>query len=231
MTVLGPPRIKASAAASQRVSGRLLQKPLKGALRGLRLLLDWSPIALFSVVPLVWMVVSSFSTNSEIFGNSCRSLSGRSPLATSRLLAMRPWGLSASTRAVVNSLLVSFTVVLVGPLGQLTGRVCLRDVPLPRRRACCSGSSCWTMALPADVLAIPLYTVSTISAWSVPLPALIMPALGQRLRQSSLFVRAVLGIPRSLNRRARVDGLGWGRIYTKIAMPLSKGALIGAGLS
>ena len=227
MTVLGKFPTQASTAASRRVSRRLRQRLLKAPLRGLRLLLMVA-YALFSVVPLIWMVISSFSTNSEIFGNAM-PFSFRAFFPSHLTLA--GYNALASVgfyRAVVNTLLVSFSVVLAGLVVNSLAGYAFAMFRF-RGEAVLFGLVMLTMALPADVLAIPLYTVVYHLGWVGTLPALIAPALANGF---AIFLcrQSVLGIPRSLIDAARVDGLGWGRIYTKIAMPLSKGALIGAGL-
>lgn len=184
--------------------------------------------ALFSVVPLLWMLVSSFSTNANIFGNSL-PFSWKafvpSPLTLSGYHELVQTGFM---RAVVNTLIITTAAVLLGLIVNSLAGFSFALFRFPGR-SLLFGLVMLSMALPPDVLAIPLYTVVYHLGWVGTLPALIFPVVANGF---AIFLcrQAVLGIPRSLIDAARVDGMGWGRIYLRIALPLSKGALIGAGL-
>lgn len=184
--------------------------------------------ACFSLVPLIWMLVSSFSTNAEIFGNSL-PFSWRAFVP--RKLTLSGYDSLASVgfyRAVGNTFLVSFIVVFGGLLVNSLAGYSFAMFHF-RAKNLLFGLVMLTMALPPDVMAIPLYTVVYNFGWIGTLPALIFPVIANGF---AIFLcrQAVLGIPRSLIDAARVDGMSWGRIYARIALPLTRGALIGAGL-
>lgn len=83
--------------------------------------------------------------------------------------------------------------------------------------------------IPFEAIAIPLSR--TVSDWGLAntLIALILPGLGNGLAVFTLR-QFFLGIPRSLSEAAHLDGAGWFRIYRSIYLPLTRPALIGAGL-
>lgn len=214
-------------ALSARAGDSIARRLGKGTLRSSRFLV-MVIYAAFSLVPLAWMVVSSFSTNAEIFGNSM-PFSFRAFFPSKLTLSgYDSLGSVGFYRAVLNSIIVSAAVVLAGLVVNSLAGYAFAMFRF-RAKGLLFALVMLTMALPADVLAIPLYVLVYHFGWVGTLPALIVPALANGF---AIFLcrQAVLGIPRSLIDAARVDGLGWGRIYLKIAMPLSKGSLIGAGL-
>ena len=183
---------------------------------------------LFSITPLLWMLVGSFSTDEQIFANSMPfSLKAFVPnpftLEGYHILVA-----SAFFRALLNTVVVTTGVVALGLfVNSLAGYAfALFDFPA---KGLLFGLVMVTMALPADVLAIPLYTLIYRIGWVGSLQALILPAVASGFT-IFLLRQAVLGIPRSLIDASRIDGLGWFQIYWRITLPLIGGSLIGGGL-
>ena len=83
--------------------------------------------------------------------------------------------------------------------------------------------------VPFEAIAIPLSR--NFSDWGLTntLPALILPGLGNGLAVFTLR-QFFLGIPQTLSEAAHVDGASWFRIFWSIYLPLTRPALIGAGL-
>ena len=83
--------------------------------------------------------------------------------------------------------------------------------------------------VPFEAIAIPLSR--SFSDWGLTntLPALILPGLGNGLAVFTLR-QFFLGIPQTLSEAAHVDGASWFRIFWSIYLPLTRPALIGAGL-
>jgi len=83
--------------------------------------------------------------------------------------------------------------------------------------------------VPFEAIAIPLS--HTFSDWHLTnsIPALVLPGLGNGLAIFTLR-QFFLGVPRELSEAAEMDGAGWWRIYWQIYLPLSRSALVGAGL-
>jgi len=183
---------------------------------------------LFSIVPLLWMLVGSFSTDESIFANSMPfSLKAFVPypftLEGYRLLIS-----SGFFHALQNTVMVTLGTLVLGLfVNSLAGYTfALFDFP---GKGLLFALVMVTMALPPDVLAIPLYTLIYGIGWVGKLRALIVPAVASGF-VIFLLRQAVLGIPRSLIDASRMDGLGWFQIYWRIALPLIRGSLIGGGL-
>ena len=83
--------------------------------------------------------------------------------------------------------------------------------------------------VPFEAIAIPLSR--TFSEWNLTntLVALILPGLGNGLAVFTLR-QFFLGIPPSLAEVAHVDGASWPRIFWSVYLPLTRPAMIGAGL-
>ncbi len=184
--------------------------------------------ALFSITPLLWMLVGSFSTDASIFANSTPfSLKAFVPypftLEGYRLLVA-----SGFFRALQNTVIVTLGALGLGLLvNSLAGfTFALFEFP---GKGLLFALVMVTMALPPDVLAIPLYTLIYGIGWVGQLQALILPAVASGFT-IFLLRQAVLGIPRSLIDASRIDGLGWFQIYWRIVLPLIGGSLIGGGL-
>jgi multiple sugar transport system permease protein/putative chitobiose transport system permease protein len=183
---------------------------------------------LFSAIPLLWMLVGSFSTDESIFANSMPfSLRAFVPYP----FTLEGYNLLISSgffHALQNTVVVTLGTLMLGLfVNSLAGYTfALFDFP---GKGLLFALVMVTMALPPDVLAIPLYTLIYGIGWVGKLRALIVPAVASGF-VIFLLRQAVLGIPRSLIDASRIDGLGWFQIYWRIALPLIRGSLIGGGL-
>ncbi|MCF2436167.1 carbohydrate ABC transporter permease [Streptomyces thinghirensis] len=84
--------------------------------------------------------------------------------------------------------------------------------------------------IPFDAIAIPLS--ATLRDWGLQNTylGLMLPGIGNGLA-IFLLRQFFLAVPRELVEAARMDGLGWWGVFWKIYLPLSRPALIGAGLT
>ena len=183
---------------------------------------------LFSITPLLWMLVGSFSTDASIFANSTPfSLRAFVPypftLEGYKLLIA-----SGFFRALQNTVIVTLGALILGLFVNSLAGYTFAIFNFPGK-GLLFALVMVTMALPPDVLAIPLFTLIYGIGWVGTLQALILPAVASGFT-IFLLRQAVLGIPRSLIDASRIDGLGWFQIYWRIALPLISGSLIGGGL-
>jgi multiple sugar transport system permease protein/putative chitobiose transport system permease protein len=83
--------------------------------------------------------------------------------------------------------------------------------------------------IPFDAIAIPLTTLFRDVELQNTYLGLILPGVGNGF--AVFLLRGFfLGVPRELVDAARVDGLGWWGIFRRVYLPLSKPAMVGAGL-
>ncbi|RWR23398.1 carbohydrate ABC transporter permease [Microbacterium enclense] len=185
-------------------------------------------ISLAFLVPVLWLLASTFRSATETFASS-------SPLSW-HVLWPQEWTLdnlrsaldSGFLTALSNSLVVAAATVGVGLLISSAAAFALAVIPF-RGRGAVFTVVVLSFLIPFEAIAIPLSR--TISDWGLAntLVALILPGLGNGLAVFTLR-QFFLGIPRSLSEAAHLDGAGWFRIYWSLYLPLTRPALIGAGL-
>lgn len=180
-------------------------------------------------LPLIWMLVSSFRTGTEIFS----SLYPLSPgiLIPQRITLENYQSLLDSSFAlsVVNSLIVTAITIIVGLMISASAAFALSALDFTGSRAV-FGIVVLSFLIPFDAIAVPL--ANQFRDWGLAntYTALILPGLANGF---AIFVlrQFFLAIPRELAEAATLDGLSpWG-VFWRIYLPLSRTALIGAGFT
>ena len=185
-------------------------------------------VALLFFLPFGWMVASAIRPGEEIF-------EFLSPLSVYSLI---PKTLTVENfarllsgqlgRTVFNSILVTVLTVAFGLLISATAAFALSVLRFPFRAAVFAVVVISFM-IPFDAIAIPLSDTFRSVGLQNTYAGLILPVIGNGL---AIFVlrQFFLGIPAEMKEVARVDGAGWWTVFWRIYVPLSKPALIGAGL-
>src|SRR5262245_53923981 len=182
--------------------------------------------ALAFLVPVLWLLASTFRSSAETFSSS-------SPLGW-HVLWPENWTTDNIRNAVHdgflrnlgNSVLAAGLTVAIGLAVSAMAAFALAAVDFPGRRLL-FGVVVLSFLIPFEAIAIPL--AHTFSGWRLTdnLWALVLPGLGNGLAVFTLR-QFFLGIPPSLAEAARMDGAGWPRIFLRIYLPLTKPALVGA---
>jgi putative chitobiose transport system permease protein len=185
-------------------------------------------VALLFVLPLWWTVASALRPQSETFESisdvSLWTLIPRSPtLNNLTRLFTGDFG-----RALFNSALVTMLTLVIGLAISATAAFALAVLDFPGRTAI-FGVMVISFLIPFDAIAIPLSSIFRDAGLQNTYAALVLPGIGNGFAVF-LLRQFFLGIPRELTEAARVDGLGWWRVFWYIYLPLSRPALIGAGL-
>lgn len=185
-------------------------------------------VALLFFLPFAWMVTSAVRPGEEIF----RFLS---PLSVYSLI---PKTLTAENfarllsgevgRTVFNSIFVTALTVIFGLMVSATAAFALSVLHFPLRSAVFAVVVISFM-IPFDAIAIPLADTFRAVGLQNTYAGLVLPAIANGL---AIFVlrQFFLGIPKEMVEAARVDGANWWTIFLRIYVPLSKPALISAGL-
>jgi raffinose/stachyose/melibiose transport system permease protein len=191
----------------------------------------WATLALYvfltaycllSLFPMVWVLLSSFKTNTEIF-NAILAL----PSSWSFDNFAKAWTGASIGRAMFNTILVTVpTLVIVLLFGSMAAFVLARVMP-----------NRWLyfffvigITIPVQVIVIPTFVllrtfdllnslftmVLLYSATSLPLAVFILTG----------FMRA---IPKELEEAAEVDGASLTQIFFQIILPMSRPALAVVG--
>lgn len=185
-------------------------------------------ISLLFLLPVIWLLASTFRSSNETFASS-------SPLSWA-VLWPQHWTFANIESAVDsgfllnlgNSILVAVLTVVVGLAISAMAAFALAVIPF-RGRAATFSVVVLSFLVPFEAIAIPLS--QSFSQWGLSnsFLALILPGLGNGLAVFTLR-QFFLGVPPSLAEAADMDGAGWGRIFWSVYLPLSRPALIGAGL-
>jgi putative chitobiose transport system permease protein len=185
-------------------------------------------ISLLFLLPVLWLIASTFRSSDETFASS-------SPLSW-HVLWPQHWTLANIESAVNsgfllnlgNSVLVAGVTVVVGLAISAMAAFALAVIPF-RGRGATFSIVVLSFLVPFEAIAIPLS--QNFSQWGLSnsFLALILPGLGNGLAVFTLR-QFFLGVPSSLAEAADLDGAGWGRIFWSVYLPLSRPAMIGAGL-
>jgi ABC-type glycerol-3-phosphate transport system permease component len=185
-------------------------------------------IGIVFLLPLYWLTVSAFRPEDDIF----RYLSPLSiwSFVPNRVTFDNIYALWTGpfARAIFNSLLVAVVTVAGGLAVCAPAAFALSVIEFP-------GQSIVfiimivSFLIPFDAIALPLYYIMQGFNLQNSYLGLILPGVGNGLAVF-LLRQFFLGLPRELREAAMVDGMGWFGIFWYIYLPLSRPALISAGL-
>ena len=201
--------------------------PLRRLGRGLLTALAVA-ISLLFLLPVLWLLASTFRTSEETSASS-------SPLSwwvlwprEFTLVNIQSAVNSGFVTALGNSLFVATVTVIIGLAICAMAAFALAVIPF-RGRSAIFSIMVLSFLVPFEAIAIPLSR--TFGDWGLQntLVALILPGLGNGLAVFTLR-QFFMGIPNSLSQAAHLDGAGWFRIFWSVYLPLTRPALIGAGL-
>jgi multiple sugar transport system permease protein/putative chitobiose transport system permease protein len=186
-------------------------------------------MGLLVLVPIVWVVISSFKSDTTIFSTlmpfslKAFSLDNLELSAYRNILVSRNFG-----RAVFNSLYIAIWTVV---LGLLFNSLCAFGFSVFnfRGRKFLFMMVLLTFMIPFGSIALPLYMIVSKLGILNSYAALILPAIANGLGVF-LFRQFFLDIPISYLDAARIDGAGWFRIYFSIYLRLSVPIVISAGI-
>ncbi len=202
--------------------------PRRPRARGLPLSVLGAVVGLAFVTPLVWVLTNSLRPSADTF----RFLSPvgwetfltLSPIADN-YLALVGTGLG---RGILNSLLISAVTVVVGLVLCSTAAFGLSALRF-RGQGAVFAVIVVSFLIPFDAIAIPL--ADLFRGWNLQntFTGLILPGLGNGM---AIFMlrNFFLAIPEELVEAGRLDGLTWWGVFWRIYLPLSRPALMGAGL-
>jgi putative chitobiose transport system permease protein len=203
------------------------EKSSAGAGRMVQLLFGIAVAAGF-MLPIIWLVAGSLRPGSEIF-TSLDPLSLGSFIPPRPTLANFGSALGGAFRiGLINSIVVAACTVVVGLLVCAAAAFALSAMQW-RGREVIFAIIVFSFLVPEEVVAVPLSAIFARAGLQNTYIALIMPSVGSGI-VIFLLRQFFLAIPRSLIEAAQIDGAGWLRIFLEIFLPLSRPALIGAGV-
>jgi putative chitobiose transport system permease protein len=185
-------------------------------------------IAGLAIFPLYWAFVSALRPSEDIFKYlSPLSLWTFVPNRITPLNLMNvlsgPFGI-----AMLNSIGVSIATVGLGLFLCTPAAFALAKLNLPGRGAIFS-IVILSFLIPFDAIAIPLSAIFRDLGLENTYLGIILPGIGNGFAVF-LLRQFFLGVPSEIADAARLDGLSWLGIFLRIYLPLSRPALISAGL-
>ena len=175
--------------------------------------------ALIWLVPFVWALITSMRPNNEITSHPTRPWSNNWNLdAYSSTLNTNPIGWWYLNSFIISTLAVIFTVVVCSMAGfalvhlKWRGKYVVFAIILAG------------LMLPMEALVLPQFMEFRAlrllgTYWAVVLPSVALPVA------VFVFHSFIKAIPIALIEAARLDGASWWRVYSQVAMPLSRPAI------
>lgn len=181
-------------------------------------------ISAVMLLPLVWMVLTSFKPEADIVAFPPRLW----PESFTLDHYVDVWDRIPFARLYLNTIIFAGTVTLVSVLFDSMTAYALARLEF-RGRNIIFVFVLVMLMMPFQVTLVPLYDLLASIGWTDTLHGLIVPRATNAF--GIFFLRQFfLSLPKDLEEAARVDGAGEFRIYRQIIMPLSWPALLTLGL-
>lgn len=178
-----------------------------------------SLVAAILLLPIYWLIMSSFRPADEIFRFA--GSFGIDTLVPRALTLENYQQIFASSfpRALFNSLFVCLATVALGVfINSMAGfAFAVFDFPFKKPLFVVVLLS---FMMPFESIVIPLYTLMRTLNWTDTYAALILPEVAGGLI-IFLFRQFFASIPKEIYEAARIDGANWWQIYLRMTMPLS----------
>lgn len=191
-----------------------------------RVLLNLSVLAIAAamLLPLIWMLLTSFKPEPEIVAFPPRLW----PESITFQHYVDVWDRIPFARLYLNTIIFAGGVTVISLLLDSMMAYALARLNFPGRNAVFIAVLVMLM-MPFQVTLVPLYDMLASIGWTDSLHGLIVPRATNAF--GIFFLRQFfLSLPKDLEEAARVDGAGEFRIYRQIVMPLAKPALLTLGL-
>jgi multiple sugar transport system permease protein len=181
-------------------------------------------LSLPALLPLVWMVSTSFKGNAQIFGGGSITLASFVP---------RPFVLQNYPDALRNMpFLLYLRNTLLLCICSVAGAVCssalvaygFAKTEFPGRNTLFAVMIA-TMALPGQVTMIPIFSLFRAIGWYGTYLPLIVPAFTGSAYYIFLLTQFFRTLPNEMSEAAGVDGASDWTIFCRLILPLSKPAL------
>ncbi|MDX6252356.1 MAG: multiple sugar transport system permease protein [Kribbellaceae bacterium] len=194
-------------------------------------------LVIFFAFPIVFMFISSFKPDAQIFAD-LSSLKAILPVGDISLDNYRGvFDRVPAERLLLNSVMISAVTVVVGILINSMAAFALSRMRWRGRRVVLAAIIA-TLIVPFETFALPLvwwvnklpwlevhgFNVTLTEGWLDTYQVQILPFVANAF-SIYLFYQYFSSIPVELDEAARMDGAGWFGIYRRVVMPLSGPAI------
>jgi ABC-type glycerol-3-phosphate transport system permease component len=180
------------------------------------------------LVPLFWIVVSSFRPAADIFQHSpqlsWQTFIPRTVVLDNYVILFR----GDFLYALANTLFVAFSTVILGVLICAAAGFAFAVFEFPFKRTLFV-IVIITFMMPFEAIVIPLYVMVRTLNWNDSYFALIMPEVASGF-VIFLFRQFFGKLSKELFEAARVDGASWLRVFWELALPLSWPTVVASAL-
>lgn len=180
-------------------------------------------LAFVCIIPLYWMVRSSFMKNTDIYVMDPFVFWPKEMLWSNYVKA---WNAAPFTKYAINTMII-VVANIVGTLITASMAAYAFSRVKWKGRSFCFAMILTTMMLPGAVTIVPQFLIwSNLSMVDTYMPLILPAFLGGGAFNIFLLRQFFLAIPNDLDEAAEIDGAGKLRIFLQIILPLSKSALI-----
>ncbi|MCY0149227.1 carbohydrate ABC transporter permease [Hoeflea sp. G2-23] len=185
-------------------------------------------VSILFFLPVWWVTVSALRPQEEIFKYlSPLSLWTLWPRDASLIYMIELWQGPFAT-AILNSIYITVVTLVVGLIISAMAGFALAVMNF-RFRETIFFVIVVSFLIPFDAIALPLFGILSKANLQNTYTGLILPGIGNGLAVF-LFRQFFMGIPKEIREAAQIDGMGWFGIFWRIYLPLSRPAIISAGL-
>ncbi|NPV68417.1 MAG: carbohydrate ABC transporter permease [Anaerolineae bacterium] len=218
--------------ASRPVSGTLTRTVIVSRLNKLwRLLTTYFlliTIAIMVILPISWIIASSFTTRETVWKNvlpfSWRAfIPEQFTLEGYVAIFEKGFGQALLNTFFLGIVTVVLSVAICAAAGFAFARLDFRGKNI------LFGFVVFSFMVPGDINIIPSYILISSLGWLNTWQALIVPALSSGV-VIFLFRQFFSEIPQEILDAARVDGASWFQVFTRIVLPLSTPVMISASV-
>lgn len=181
-------------------------------------------VALLVLLPVIWLFVSSFKTDADVISWPPSFLPKQWVVTQYQYVV----GVIPVINMLKNTVIFSGTVTLVSLVVDSLAAYAFARMHFKGKNVIFS-IILMTMMVPFQVIMIPLYMEEYVTGILNTYAGLILPRIASAYGiylLSSFF----MGIPKSLEEAARIDGMTDIKIYAQIIVPLSKPAFVSLGI-
>jgi oligogalacturonide transport system permease protein len=180
------------------------------------------------IYPLIWLFISSFKTNQDIFGSS--NLFADSYVWNSYALGWKGTGQYGFQTFFINTLMLVVPTVILTIVSSVIVAYGFARFHFPLKTLLFSAMMA-TLMLPDATIMIPRYILFNKLGWLDSYMPFIVPAA---FATSAFFVYMLIqffrGLPRDLDEAAIIDGCNSFTVLTRVLLPLCKPAIFSVGI-
>lgn len=172
------------------------------------------------VAPLVWMLSTSLKTKESVFALPPEWI----PRPAQWENYLRVWEAGPLASGIANSMIVSFSVTIIGTIASTMAAFAFAKLRLPGKNAIFIGLLAGLM-IPMPTLLIPQFIMFSTIGWVDTLQPLIIPGLFGNIMMIFFLRQYLASTPDSVIEAAKIDGAGYVRIFTTMILPLIRPAI------